>query len=161
MPEQFVKLMQERRFRDQPTSALLRDSIAQLGSEILSRLARAGFPDSRPGHGYVMGHLMGGQGIRLTKLAELARMTPQAMGELVDNLESLGYVERRPDPSDRRAKLICVAPKGRASGAAARAAVAEQEEKLRKLLGEADYRQLRALLARLIENYPTVSADHS
>jgi hypothetical protein len=31
---------------------------------------------------------------------------PQAMGALVDELEQLGYVERRPDPTDRRAKAV-------------------------------------------------------
>ena len=46
-------------------------------------------------------------GIRLTHLAERALMTPQAMSELVEHLVSHGYLERMPDPSDRRAKLIC------------------------------------------------------
>ncbi len=35
-----------------------------------------------------------------------ARASPQSMGELVDDLETKGYVERRPDPADRRAKRI-------------------------------------------------------
>jgi MarR family len=43
---------------------------------------------------------------RTTDLARGANMTPQAMGELVDELEELKYVVRRPDPSERRAKLI-------------------------------------------------------
>lgn len=34
------------------------------------------------------------------------------MAELVDDLESLGYVRRQPDPSDRRAKLIGLTPTG-------------------------------------------------
>jgi DNA-binding MarR family transcriptional regulator len=33
-------------------------------------------------------------------------VTPQAMGELVDHLERLGYVRRVPNRRDRRAKLI-------------------------------------------------------
>ena len=34
------------------------------------------------------------------------------MAELVDDLESLGYVQRQPDPSDRRAKLVGLTPSG-------------------------------------------------
>ena len=36
------------------------------------------------------------------------------MGELVDELEELGYVVRRPDPTDRRAKLIILTTKRQA-----------------------------------------------
>jgi Winged helix DNA-binding domain len=34
------------------------------------------------------------------------------MAELVDDLERLGIIERRPDPSDGRAKLVCLTASG-------------------------------------------------
>ncbi len=51
-------------------------------------------------------------GSRLTELAAQARMTLPAMSEIVDDLERLKIVERRPDPVDGRAKLICLTPSG-------------------------------------------------
>jgi DNA-binding MarR family transcriptional regulator len=45
-------------------------------------------------------------GTRITVLAERAGMTKQSMGELVQDLEQRGYVERTPDPVDRRATTI-------------------------------------------------------
>jgi DNA-binding MarR family transcriptional regulator len=50
--------------------------------------------------------------MRLTDLATSAGMTKQSVGELVDDLVDQGYVERVPDPVDRRAKLICLTDKG-------------------------------------------------
>jgi DNA-binding MarR family transcriptional regulator len=52
-------------------------------------------------------------GLRLTDLADEAGISKQAMGELVDDLETKGYVERLPDPTDGRAKLIMWADRGR------------------------------------------------
>ena len=51
-------------------------------------------------------------GIRPTHLAERALMTPQAMSELVEHLVSHGYLERMPEPSDPRAKLIVLTDLG-------------------------------------------------
>ncbi|MGH2485997.1 MAG: MarR family winged helix-turn-helix transcriptional regulator, partial [Ktedonobacterales bacterium] len=45
-------------------------------------------------------------GTRIGVLAERASMTKQAMGQLVTELETHGYVTRTPDPTDRRATLI-------------------------------------------------------
>src|ERR1051326_8686921 len=45
-------------------------------------------------------------GTRLTVLAERAQMSHQAMGEMVDELIRHGHLERVPDPTDRRARLI-------------------------------------------------------
>ena len=62
-------------------------------------------------------------------------MTPQAMGEVVDELEELGYVRREPDPSDRRAKLVILTQRGRECVAAGRATIEGIEEHLTELLG--------------------------
>ncbi len=89
-------------------------------------------------------------GLRLGELAERAGMTAQSMGELVDDLEGLGYVERRPDPTDRRAKRVHLTGKGRLTRSAAAKAATRMEAELRKLLGSADYRQLRQVLLRIV-----------
>jgi DNA-binding MarR family transcriptional regulator len=51
------------------------------------------------------------QGSRVSDLAEQARVTKQSAGFLVDHLEAAGYVERVPDPADRRARLVRLTPR--------------------------------------------------
>ena len=60
-------------------------------------------------------------------LAERAAMTKQSMAELVAHLERHGYVERVPDPSDRRAKLVRATERGGEVYEIARQVVAEME----------------------------------
>jgi DNA-binding MarR family transcriptional regulator len=79
--------------------------------ELYDRLATAGLGGLRVPHTHVSAYIET-RGSRLTDLARKARMTVPAMLELVDDLERLGYAERRPDPLDRRAKLIVMTPKG-------------------------------------------------
>ncbi|UUZ61778.1 MarR family winged helix-turn-helix transcriptional regulator [Nocardioides sp. B-3] len=81
-----------------------------------------------------------------------ANMSPQAMGEFVDELEELGYVVRRPDPTDRRAKLITLTSKGQACIAAGIATIDGIEQQLTARLGERGHAQLRSLLAKLLED---------
>jgi DNA-binding MarR family transcriptional regulator len=49
---------------------------------------------------------IGPHGTRVSQLAEQARVTKQSAGFLVDQLEAAAYVERVPDPADRRARLV-------------------------------------------------------
>jgi DNA-binding MarR family transcriptional regulator len=65
----------------------------------------------RPAHLQVFG-VIKADGSRLTDLADSAGLSLSSMAELVDDLESLGYVQRQPDPSDRRAKLVGLTPSG-------------------------------------------------
>jgi DNA-binding MarR family transcriptional regulator len=53
---------------------------------------------------------IGPEGTRLSELAEQARVTKQTAGHLVDQLERSGYVERVPDPTDGRARLVRLTP---------------------------------------------------
>jgi DNA-binding MarR family transcriptional regulator len=52
-------------------------------------------------------------GTRLTELAARADMTHQSMSELIAALERRGWAERRPDPTDGRARLVCLTTDGR------------------------------------------------
>jgi len=63
---------------------------------------------------------IGTDGTRLTELAEAAQVTKQTAGFLVDQLQAEGYVERVPDPSDARARLVRIAPRGQEAVARAR-----------------------------------------
>jgi DNA-binding MarR family transcriptional regulator len=112
-------------------------------------VADAGFR-VKASHGAVFSQL-GQEGARLTDLARGAQMSPQAMGELVDELEGLGYVVRTPDPGDRRAKLIMLTDAGRSCSEAGRDAVVTFERELSDILGARGHQQLRRMLLRLLQ----------
>jgi DNA-binding MarR family transcriptional regulator len=69
------------------------------------------YKDIRPTHGCVF-RFVHGDGMRLTDLAARAGLTKQSVGEIVDDLTGRGYIERFPDPTDKRAKLIRLTAKG-------------------------------------------------
>lgn len=77
----------------------------------LIEFANAGHGQLQGSHQAVLAHLSL-EGTRLTELAERASMTKQAMGQLIDEVERLGYVERTTDPSDGRAKIVKFTRKG-------------------------------------------------
>lgn len=81
--------------------------------ELVDAIAAEGYDDIRAAHSRVFENLRP-EGRTLAQLAERATITHQSMSELVAGLEADGYVERRPDPSDRRAKLIFLTPRGKA-----------------------------------------------
>lgn len=133
------------------TAALLYQAYLRLAEGIDARAPR-GDERARPAHAAVFIN-MEHDGIRLTRLAEKARMTPQAMGELVDGLESWGYLLRVPDPSDRRAKLIVFTDKGHEALRAAFDAVEDVEARLLELLGKRDLERLQRTLIQVASEF--------
>jgi DNA-binding MarR family transcriptional regulator len=69
-------------------------------------------PGVRRAHLQLMPHL-DLEGTRITELARRAQITKQAVGQLVSDMEAAGYVERRPDPADGRAKIVVLTDRGR------------------------------------------------
>ena len=80
--------------------------------ELIERLEADGHVGVHPSH-HALYENIDPQGTRLTELAARAAMTHQSMGELVASLERGGWVERRPDPTDGRARLVCLTRAGR------------------------------------------------
>jgi DNA-binding MarR family transcriptional regulator len=136
------------RRRPENLAILLREPFRAGTERLHRRFTERGHPDIRPPHGNVMQFLDDG-GTRVSVLAERAQMTKQSMAELVAHLERLGYVERVPDPSDRRAKLVRTTPRGKQLYAIARDVVAEIEAEWTRRLGKTKMRQLRELLEEL------------
>jgi DNA-binding MarR family transcriptional regulator len=127
---------------------LLRNPGQEVVRRVIEGLAVAGFDDIRPAHTAVFQHIEAG-GSRLTDLADRAQITKQSMGYLVDYLERRGYLERKPDPHDRRAALICLTERGWAQVRAALAIISELEEEWARALGKRRMQQLRRLLTEL------------
>ena len=94
-----------------PVGQLLVRLLGEFRRELLAEAAARGYSDIRPAHLHITGNI-GTKGIRLTTLAERAQLSLGTTSELVKEMEGMGYLERRPDPSDRRAKLIVPTARG-------------------------------------------------
>jgi DNA-binding MarR family transcriptional regulator len=115
--------------------------------ELLQGLAQSGHP-IRAKHGAVLANV-DGEGTRLTELARRAGIGKPALGELVDELEDIGLVERIPDPTDGRAKLVVPTEAGSRAIAAAARVITGIESDYQASLGAASYTQLRTALLNL------------
>ena len=130
------------------TIAMLGRAYSLLGFQIVDGVVGAGYPQ-KPKHSAVFAQIHP-DGTRLSDLARGANMTPQAMGEVVDELEDLGYVTREPDPTDRRAKLIVLTALGRDCVDAGQRTIVDLESRLTELLGKRGHQTLRTLLTKLL-----------
>ena len=136
--------MQER--EDIPLIGLFQIAADLVRDELFTRLREAGYSELRPTHGCVFSHISRG-GDRLTVLAERADMTKQAVGEVVSELEQIGYVERVPDPSDGRAKIIQLTKRGEEAWAHGWGVIAERRRKWAERYGEERVEEMVALLS--------------
>jgi DNA-binding MarR family transcriptional regulator len=127
---------------------LLREPLHAMNAELIERLGARGHEEVRLPHGNVLQYL-DDDGTRVSVLAERAALTKQAMAQLVEHLERHGYVERVPDPADRRAKLVRATARGREVYAVVREFIADLDSRLERELGPAKVRRLRALLEDL------------
>jgi DNA-binding MarR family transcriptional regulator len=129
--------------------ALLRIPFQAITARVAADLAAAGFTDLRPAYLAVFQHL-DAEGSRLTDLAHRAQVTKQSMGALVDRLERWGYVERIPDPRDRRARIVRRTARGGTVERTARASIRALEDEWTQRVGAERMRQCRAVLEEIV-----------
>ena len=120
-----------------------------LQEEFFARLALEGYDDLHPRHWAVLAYL-DEDGVRATELARLSGRHKQIVGRLVDELEELGYVKRRPDPAVRRAKLIVPTPRGLQQLQLGDEIVAEIEARHSGAIGARDYARFRDVLRGVV-----------
>jgi DNA-binding MarR family transcriptional regulator len=118
--------------------------------ELFERLTSEGHAELRPRHSAVLAYL-DEDGVRATELARLSGRDKQVVGRLVDELEQIGYVERRPDPSDRRAKLVVPTERGLEQLRLRDEIVAEIERRHAEAAGPRVYAEFRNVLRGMVE----------
>ena len=127
---------------------LLREPFLTFIAELFRRLQEAGYGDLRISHLVVFQHI-DPAGSRLTELAAKAQMTKPSMGYLVEYLEAAGYVERLPDPSDGRARLVHLTERGWKQIEDALDIIADMEAELAAAMRPGQLATLRRLLIAL------------
>jgi DNA-binding MarR family transcriptional regulator len=88
---------------------------------------------------------------RQSALAADFGLSPHSITDIVDGLERLGMAERRPDPTDRRAKLVAITDAGEAGLDVANATRERLLTQIFGVLSEADRATLLRLLGSLDE----------
>lgn len=118
--------------------------------QILQAVRDAGFTDITLAQARVF-QRVAPDGSRLTDLAAQAQMTKQSVGVLVDELEKFGYVRRVADPTDKRARLIKIEPRGWRAIEASKRAHDQIVAEWRDYLGTRNFTLLREILEQLRE----------
>lgn len=90
------------------------------------------------------------EGTRISTLAHRAGMSKQAMGQLVTDLSTRDYIEKKPDPEDKRASLIFFTDLGWQLLQDAFLVKKEIEAEYAAVLGESEMAQLRDYLEQLL-----------
>jgi DNA-binding MarR family transcriptional regulator len=85
-----------------------------------------------------------------TRLYEAAMISSGGMTNRIDRLERAGLVERRPDPNDRRGRLIALTDAGRRVVDETITRHVANEERLLSVLTTAEQEKLNGLLRKLI-----------
>jgi DNA-binding MarR family transcriptional regulator len=128
-------------------AGLLGAALKRIRAEILET-SEEHFPGLRVSH-YRLLEMIPSDGARITDLAEVAVMTKQGLGQHVDYLQRLGYVESDRLRTDRRVRLVRRTPKGDEAAAYSRAAIQRVEDAWSTRLGTERYELLRNTLREL------------
>jgi DNA-binding MarR family transcriptional regulator len=126
---------------------------SQLVEEIHEGMARRGFADVRPVHGFAFARINAG-GATIAALGEYLGVTKQAAAQLVQQLEERGYVTRTPHPVDARATLLALTGSGFACTVAAQQVASEAVERWRPVLGEQRFTELHLALRAIVRPGP-------
>ena len=133
----------------QSTGLLLRLLYQRYSLDIQAALRDAGFDDIQPAAANVFTFLID-DGATVSELAEHAYVRKQTMAQTVEQLERGGYVERRPNPSDKRSQLVFLTDRGKRVPKVTHRAAHAVERKWAKLVGAEELENLQAALASLL-----------
>jgi DNA-binding MarR family transcriptional regulator len=100
------------------------------------------------------------EGISQQACGQALKVAPSQMVALVDALEDRGYLQRRPDPADRRVRALHVTPRGKRALAAAFEAAGRNEQALFGSFSNDERAELRRLLQAVADQLGLEPGQH-
>jgi MarR family transcriptional regulator for hemolysin len=134
------------------TLGFLAHDVARLMRKRLEQRARAAGIGLTRAQWQTLAHLARSEGINQTCLAQLLAIEPITLVRLLDRLEALGLVERRPDPRDRRQRNLFLTQKALPELARIKALGAEVREEALAGLNTAERERLLTMLTTVKTN---------
>ena len=95
------------------------------------------------------------------ELADLMHIEPPTLVRHLDRLEADGYVERRPDPDDRRRLFVFVTPAGRRRLTELHKVAERTDADLRSILTDDEVEVLGDALLRIHEHFTTLAGEEA
>jgi DNA-binding MarR family transcriptional regulator len=126
--------------------------------QLYARFEQAGHGKLTRLHGAVLAHI-DADGTRATELARRSGRQKQVIGRAVDELEQLGYVERRPEPGDRRAKLVVPTDLGRELIHLSDEIIRDIEQRPAAALGQTPYHDFKQALGAVADTLTPTATD--
>jgi MarR family transcriptional regulator for hemolysin len=108
-----------------------------------------------------LAHLSRDQGMNQACLADLLEVQPITAGRLVDRLEAAGWVQRRPDPADRRVQRLYLTSKAEPLLDDMRALAAATREEAMAGLPDRERRQMIQALKAMKDNLVRAEASRA
>ncbi|AOF91461.1 MarR family winged helix-turn-helix transcriptional regulator [Sinorhizobium sp. RAC02] len=139
---------------------VLIDVARMLRSAFERRIATAGL-GLTPGEARTLVRIATLEGSRQLDIAQRMGIEPMTLSTYLDRLQSLGFIERRADPVDRRAKLIFTTPAAGGLIASIRDEQIELMQHVTSGIGMADIDVMRGQLKQLRANLVALEEDSS
>ena len=133
--------------------ALLRLASEVGQAALYERLEAIGYQELRPAHFRLLRY-PGLDGVRPTELAQRWSMSKQAVNPLINDLERWGYLQRRPDPTDQRGRVLSLTDRGRELMTTIKELHAEIESDWQAQIGQRRYQTLRRALRDIAKKHP-------
>jgi len=121
-----------------------------LNERLVGQCLNAAHTGLKPAHMPILAHI-DGAGARSIDLATRCGITPQAAGQIVNELERLGYLKRKPDTEDKRAKRLILTARGRKLCVDAARLSGVIDEQIAAAVGEAALNECKRSSALLYE----------
>lgn len=121
--------------------------------ELHEELAKVGFDDVRPSHGFIFQKISSG-GATGNEIADHLGITKQAASLTIEYLVEHGYVSRKPHPSDRRGKLVVLTERGWQCIRATESIFTSIENRWLKEVGDEKIQALRLHMRELVHTFP-------
>jgi DNA-binding MarR family transcriptional regulator len=134
--------------RPRYVGAMLRQVWQWVRDQIYSGVVEAGYDDLNPAH-VALFRYPSLDGLRPSEVAAQLQITKQSVNDLVGHLEQRGYVVRKRDPIDGRARVVRLTAKGRRLEKTINAQAHVAELRIAEMLGPRPFAELRHALEEL------------